>query len=246
MKRLTILTVVMLSLLAGVTFAEFPGISKWGAIGGGFGYTGFMVTYSDTSTLNSFLKANGYSAIDNFDYSFGGGGGSVINNFYIGGSGFGSILSQTSDNASGNTYLKRETGGGGLEFGYVLLHLKNYLFLPIAGYTWGSTTYKVYNTTATSTDFQTLLTQPGNMSEIKNSKFSLNVALLNIIMFRGMGLYVKLGYSFTPVSTWSLDGYSGHITNTPQESPHSVFISAGLLFGGMKSTKEYNVKVEKK
>ncbi len=245
MKRLIILTLVLLITITGIVFSVGLNPTKW-SIGGGFGYTGFMVTYRDTSSLNTFLKANGYNSVDAFNYSFGGGGGSIISNFYIGGSGFGSIFSQATDNSSGNTYLKREIGGGGMEFGYVLVHLKNYIFLPTAGYTWGSTTYSIYNTTPTSTDFRTLLTNPSNMSVISNSQFSLDISVFNIIMFKGMGLYLKVGYSFTPVSTWSLKGYSGHITNTPTESPHSVFLSAGLLFGGMKSTEEYNVKIEKK
>ncbi len=244
MKRLTISTLSLLLIINTVTFSEGSKPLKW-SIGGGFGYTGFMVAYSDTSSLNTFLKANGYNSVNNLDYSFGGGGGSIISNFYIGGYGFGSILSQTSDNTSANTYLKKEIGGGGFEFGYVLVHSKNYILLPTVGYIWGSTHYSIYNTTPTSTDFRTLLTNPSNMSEISNSKFSLTLSIFNIIMFKGMGLYLKAGYAFTPVSTWALEGYSGHVSNTPTESPHSIFLAAGLLFGGMKSTEEYRVKVEK-
>ncbi len=244
MRRLITLTFSLLIFTMTIGFSEETKPNKW-SIGGGFGYTGFMATYTDESSLNTFLKANGYNPVENFRYSFGGGGGSIISNFYIGGYGFGSIFSQPTDNTSGNTYLKRETGGGGFEFGYALLHLKNYILLPTTSYTWRGTTYSIYNTTPTSTDFRTLLTNPSNMSIISNSQFSLNISLFNIIIFKGMGVYLKIGYSFTPTNAWALEGYSGHITNTPIVNPHSVFLSAGALFGGVKAMEEYNIKVEK-
>ncbi|MCD6120301.1 MAG: hypothetical protein J7K04_00520 [Spirochaetales bacterium] len=237
MKRIITLTAMFAILITGMLYAEKTDNT------GGFGYsTGVIIWNSNVSALNKALSSQGYSGFDQFDYSYGGGGGFLMNNFYIGGWGFGSIYQLQVDNPTSSNYIKKDSGAGGFDLGYLAFNTKNFFVIPTAGFLWGGGVFSVFNALPTSTQFSGLLADPGNITQISYDNYSLSISLQTGIKFGYMGLYIRSGYIFTPITTWSIKGYSGNLTGAPSMSEHSVFVAVGAVFGSMGNDRKYNFK----
>ncbi len=240
MKRFVLLLVTVLIVTLGSLSAEERGAF------GGFGYSGAVVLWhSDMSGLNSALQSAGYQPLSQFDYAYGGGGGAIINNFYIGGWGYGDVIKLQSDNSTNSNYVKKTYGGGGFDFGYLLLGNDRLIVIPTAGFQWGGNIVEIYNATPTSTTFSGLLANPGNMTTVESNDYSLSLSLQTGIMFGQVGIYTRIGYLFTPVETWEISGYSGNLTGAPSTGIHSVFVSAGVVFGGREKSMHYRMDERK-
>ena len=84
------------------------------------------------------------------------------------------------------------------------------------------------------------------MTTVESNDYSLSLSLQTGIMFGKIGIYTRIGYLFTPVETWEISGYSGNLTGSPSTGMHSVFVSAGVVFGGKEKSLRYHMNEIKK
>src|ERR1041385_7061152 len=159
MKK-TVCKLKMLVMLASLTFTvqaqEQVLKNKKEILGGGFGHFTFSGQQLNLNNLNGMLNPLGYSSLGNNYLSFGGGGGFVINNFFIGGEG-GSLA--TGNCANQNSTLSFKAGCGYFNFGYMIHSTKRSVLYPVVGIGGGGYTMDV-KLKNVDPDFQGQLNKP--------------------------------------------------------------------------------------
>lgn len=231
----------MKKLLGILVLVSVFGVTKVQAastVNGGFGGFGLVTTYHDYSTINSVLAASGYGTLNPVDFGWGGCGGFIMHNFFIGGYGFGSVTAQKVENTATGNYANVSAGMGGFEFGYVVAHTKILTIIPTIGFTWGGMSLSTFKANSTNSSFNGLLDNPGTYSVISSSTFSINLGVQTLLNFGGVGTVLRLQYVYTPVTTWGATGVV-NVSDAPAPAYHSALLSLGVAFGPVATEEEF-------
>lgn len=170
-----------------------------------FGGVGFFtpgIHFTNTSGLNKSLSDYGIPGFSGTAYSFGGAGGGIMNNFYIGGEGHGMDFVPGKNNKY-NTELS--SGYGLLNVGYIIYAKKSFVLYPILGIGSGGNTLKIQSVTEPNDDFEEILSS--NNTTLKSSYFMINAAINGDFFIgkgrSGLAIGWSLGYFFSlPKSHW--------------------------------------------
>ena len=223
-----------ISLLTLVLFGFFFSLNGKEVTAGGFGGFTFSTIYNDYTNLNTNLQNAGYSTIEKgFYFGKDGIGYGIFNNVLIGGSGVSSQI--TTESGTNSATVKCE--GGYFDIGYLFSPIDYVSFFPILGF--GSMNYSLdLHPSIGDTNFDSLLVNPGRISTISNSSFSISFS--GNIMFRlpfpgkysFLGLVIGGGYALTPsFGSWKTS--DGSFVNQGPTMPIGVpFAKASVVFGG--------------
>jgi len=223
-----------LSLLIGLlnNLMAQPADKKSMEMGGG----GFNIGYGymDVSKLNVFIPEN-TSKFKNSMLLVGGSGHIIIENFVIGGSGFGII----GDEIKTDSFKVNLNGGlGTFDVGYVLINKKRLKFYPMLGIGRGGFGLQILSNKNLSIDH--VVKNPGQEINISQSNFVADVSLnLDIIPFLkynelensygGFMTGIKIGYIYSlPSSDWEYAG--GDINGGPNFGYKMFYFK--LILGG--------------
>jgi len=191
---------------------------------GGFSY--FSVGY-DAQTLNQAF-AGKIEGFPSSGWGSGGGGFAIINNFLIGGFGFGSSMHAEGD----SLFAEVSCGGGFFEVGYIYPFWK--LFGMVELGIGGIGTDIFMHEPLGDASFDEVLDDPGRTTRISAG---------GIGFMGGAGLIVKLSpfcflslrgmYIYSPSQPdWRFEDGS-NCTGGPDMNPSSWVLSVGIMFGGV-------------
>lgn len=232
MKRILVVSILMVSVLASGLFAK-EGV--WG----GFWHMGMGMCYTPQTAMNDFLTTKGYTGLSDIGPGFTLGGGGLINSVFIGGWGFfGFYSSEAVNTAAGKTLKKTQGGRGGFELGYNVVHSKNFDLIPSVHFVWGNGGY----TFSTNIAFGDYIDNPVEFKpKFDTGHFSLGVGVNALIHGNHAGTMVKVVYLYTPST--KLAGV--HFTDTPALGQHSVLATVEYMMGGFGTKKERKEKFDK-
>jgi hypothetical protein len=233
MKKTT-LNLKMLVLLILPVFTtqaqEQSAKTKRADLSGGFGHFTFSAQQLNMSNLNGTLNSLGYSSLNSNYLSFGGGGGFVINNFFIGGEG-GSL--STGNTSNQNSTLSFKAGCGYFNFGYMLCATKRSVFYPVVGLGGGGYTMDV-NLKNVNSNFQDQLNTPNGGASLRGGGFMINSQLCYQYFFAGQDkqgffLGLKAGYRYCPTN-WNMSVNGSLVSHAPTVNMNGAYVS--IILGG--------------
>lgn len=227
MKRVAF-SLVLLCLASSAIPAE-----AWG----GFGYVMAGILASDPffegGNANEVLSDHGYERLSPYDFMFGGGGGALLDNWFFGGWGGGTIFPQSVQDTASDTVLTATYGWGGMEGGYYI-GMGPVGIVPTLSLMWGGYSFTMIRQPGL-VSFEELLDDPRYGVTVETSEFSLGVGA-TVLFSRGIwGIIGKAMYYYTPVRSWSISGgpsYSYPLSEVPDLGDHKVFLGVGFVWGG--------------
>lgn len=196
--------------------------------GRGAGYFAGGLTMLPYHELNTYLSAHNLDTIDNQQFVFGGGGWGQGKRVRFGGFGMGGGKVVTNDTVS----VEIGYGFGIFEIGYAVVNTKHFILTPqigLGGYGVGLT-IKLKNP---RTDLHDLFFLPTGKAEVSKGGLTLLPSLVIDIPISKIGLHLKGGYLYTPLSSgWQQNDF-GTISG-PDLKLNGTFVTMGILFGGGK------------
>jgi hypothetical protein len=202
-------------------------------VNGGIGYMNFTQNFFDYNSLNTSLKLNGYSQVENLVPAFGGGGFAVINNFVIGGEGS-SLFDLQSVSSNANAGL---SGGYGVcNIGYVIYSAKRSVVYPVIGIGGGGYDLKITRTNG-SKDFNQQLTTPGGVAKMGSGGGLINAQINYNFFFNsknreGFMLGFNAGYHYS-LGSWKMKMDKTYISNAPNLNMDGFYFSITLGGGSL-------------
>ena len=195
--------------------------------GGGFGGFGPSVGFVDYEGLNSELTEAGFDELNATHWLLGGGGYAHIDRIVLGGSGWGGTQSVSAD----VRIVRVSIGGGMFEAGYSLLTWEHLIVTPMLGI--GGSGYSItVEGLYYPEDFGEFLEQPGPVSSVGFSGFTLAPELVLTIPVRFVGLQLRGGYACTPgTPDWRFPGGAG-LMRGPDVARGMPFAALYVVFGG--------------
>ncbi len=231
MKR-HLVRLLLAVLLASTAIAAKP-------VNGGFGCFGPTVTFIDASGLNAAFAPHGMTELGSLQWGFGGAGYALIDRIVIGGSGWGSSQTVASDSLRARVSIS----GGEFDLGYSLISIPHLIVAPVLGIGGDGYTIELQNLTGDVPNFGQLLLKPGRTSTVSFSSFSLAPQLMVVVPVSFVGLQIRGGYAYLPMTPeWELaDG--GKLLNGPTVGKGMPFASLNVVFGGFESdSRRHKVK----
>lgn len=213
------------------------GISQQKSVGGiGYFSTGYQTI--DIKDLNSKLKSLGYPEFDKSYTSIGGGGFGVINDFVIGGEGYGLISSDLSN----QFYQNNLTAGYGLfDVGYLVYSSDNLIAFPLIGFGAGGIDLRINEKSLV--DFDSVLINPkrGSVLSIAGLMFNFGFNVLYRINLSedvnkpgGLSIGLNFGYThFLQMGNWTL--FDTEIANGPRAGLSGFYIRFSIGGGGFNN-----------
>jgi hypothetical protein len=224
--------------LAFTTQAQEQAVkNKRETLSGGFGHFTFSGQQLNLNNLNGMLNTLGFNSLSNNYLSFGGGGGFVFNNFFIGGEG-GSLA--TSNTSNLNSTLSFKAGCGYFNFGYIVHSTKRSVLYPIVGVGGGGYTMNV-NSKNVNSNFQDQLNTPNGGATLQGGGLMINSQLCYQYFFvghekEGLFLGLKAGYRYCP-TTWKMSVNGSHVNNAPGLNMNGAYVSIILGGGSLTNCK---------
>ena len=199
------------------------------SISGGYGGIQLIGTYQDMTNINSRLSGLGIE-LEEIAYGVGGGGMAIVNNFYIGGSGFGA----TKNYATEDLKVEYSYGSGMFEFGPIF-DMKFFNLGIILGLGGGGEDMKL-RPNLSDISFDSLLTNPGRVSTVSRGGMQVGASLMILYKMKDfIALSLKGGASYGFGWQWELDD-GATLYNQPDDRPLRVNVSLGILFGGSEKS----------
>lgn len=224
MKKLLVVLAMTVS-LTGVSIAGDNGLY------GGFFHFGGAFMMNPQPGLNTVLEGYGYESMTYMNGGMLWGGGSLVNNFFIGGWGTFGFGGPTSESLTANKTVMYNMGMGGCEFGYAVVNTDVLTLIPSVSLLWGGGGLE-YRTNMNFNDF---VDEPIEYDPSLNlSHFSIGVGLNTIFMPEHAGIYVKVVYAYGVNTSWGPALFS----NAPEIGKHSIIASVGMTFGGIGTKVE--------
>jgi hypothetical protein len=235
MKQLS--TFLLIALIATLQPAIAQENDSKGKHFGGYGY--FLSGYQmmDLSSMNDLLVGKGYPELQNGSVSIGGGGYYLLNNWHIGGEGYG-VPGSSAENAS---YKVNHGGGYGfLNVGYLVWKTPGFMLMPVVGVGGGGITVTLREKAATTPTFEQILDDPGREVQLNNGGFMLNFSVMAHYLVLGTKqpdvsggfiLGLKAGYILNlDGDNWYLDDQV--VSQTPASSVSGPYFTLVLGGGG--------------
>ncbi len=203
---------------------------------GGFGGFGPTVAFVNFRGLNDELGKKDIDNLNSLHWMMGGGGYAFIDRIVIGGSGWGGSQSVSSDSLRVRVNIE----GGQFEAGYSLVTMRHFVATPMLGIGGSGYTVTIRHLLGDICNFGELLESPGYTSGISFSEFTLTPEIVITIPVRFIGLQLKTGYAYTPVSPeWKLaDG--SNLIRGPEVAEGNPFVTFNILFGGLGKGRSRN------
>ncbi len=210
---------------------------------GGFGYLSTGYQNIDIKNLNAQLKIHNFPELDKKFVAMGGGGFGIMNNFVLGGEGFGLIGSEKSN----QDYNISLFGGYGLfDLGYVLYSENGLTIFPLIGFGGGGIDITINEKKLVN--FDDVLSNPKRGSNLSVGGLILNIgmnAIYNIDLFdnernsRGFTIGVNFGYThFLQLGNWTL--FENEISNGPEVSISGFYLKFTIGGGGIRKKESFN------
>ena len=202
--------------------------------GGGFGWFGPYVGFADFTGLNdAFAGAGITTKLEPMHWMMGGGGHGLIGRILIGGSGWGGEQTVASESLRARV----ELGGAEFDVGYAVLEMEHVILAPVLGIGGGGYTIELERINQPMGSFEELLRNPGRTSAVSMSSFLLAPQLVVTVPVKFVGLQLRGGYIYSPMSPeWELKG-GGNLNLGPKIAKGMPFASLNVAFGGFGSSR---------
>jgi len=240
-KALTILSVLI---VAGFTVFSFAQDEAPQSVveQGGMGYGMFGTSIIDMSDLNAVLVRNGYSELSDSYFSVGGGGHSIINNKWIIGGEFHSLLGE--EVQSGEFTTSMYIVHGFASVGYTVFQIQGLRLYPLIGIGGGAMNLTIKEKPA-SLSIDEVLDDPQRGVTLTAGGFLINVAVGADYFLQfgqdetgrgGMMLGLRAGYTLSPVKGgWAVDELE--VTGAPKMGITGPYIRLMIGGGGFETKK---------
>lgn len=195
----------------------------------------------DMDGLNRSLGAQGFGDLEGETLSIGAGGHVLFGRWVLGAEGFG--LFPREAEAAGGDWIARVSGGGGVvNTGYAVLRTRQTSVYPMLGLGAGALTLEL-SESGTPT-FDQVLADPRRGSTLNRVLMIVQpaVGLDHFVpagevdgMLAGVLLGVRIGYTFTPLtSDWYLD--TARLAGSPEQGMEGAFIRIVIGGGSRRAT----------
>ncbi|MBS4016522.1 MAG: PDZ domain-containing protein [Candidatus Latescibacteria bacterium] len=196
--------------------------------GRGAVYFGPGVTMFKYGELNALFANQGFDAINSRQFTFGGGGWGQTGRVRLGGHGMGGGQTLVNDSVS----VEVGYGVGFFEIGYSLINAKHFIFTPMLGIGGGGLGMKIIARYPPAS-IDSLLSYPGGQSQVSMGGLAMYPGLAIDIPISFVGLSLKGGYIWSPISSgWIHEGFGA--IRGPDINLSGPFASFGIMFGGGK------------
>jgi hypothetical protein len=205
--------------------------------GGGSGYFMVGINSIDLDSLNSRLKAKGYSELSDTFTFVGGGGHGIVGKVIVGGGG-GRLMG---DEVSSKGYRMSLDGGYGLfNVGYIVHSKENLKIYPLIGIGGGGISLEIVEE-GTSPPFDDILDDPKRGAELTASGFLFQIGVGADYFIEiggdergrgGLGIGLFGGYILSPGWNWKMDGTD--LSDSPDMSITGPYIHLTIAGVGLE------------